>query len=219
MKICIFNQKLLKKLLSYAPLLFILPLIFVQCKLDNEDKIDYHGKLKYFDDQDGVKHFIENDENSGAYITLPECFTNEYSSVSITNKNNFVCSENKIYFSLDVIPKEEINHYAEYFNDTEIKNQEGEYIMRDYSVETRANGLTDATKSIYSNIVSFDNKPIHLGSVKGKEGSQGKELFYQFGVVSGKDSYYILQAIMSKNNTAFLYDDILEIFKSFRIEK
>ena len=203
----------------YLLLLILIPLLSAQCESKEDKKIDYQGKLKYFPEQYGIEHFIENDKNSGAYITLPECFTNEYYSISITNKHNFVCSDNKIYFSADVIPKEEINHYAEYFNDTKIKNQEGVYIMRDYCVETRAFGLTYETKSIYSNIVSFDNKPIHLGSVKGKEGSQGKELFYQFGVVAGKDSYYILQAVMSTNNTSFLYDDILEIFKSFRIEK
>ncbi len=211
-------QKQLKNLFSYRLLLLFLPLIFVQCNLDSKnEKIDYHGKLKYFKNQYGIEHFIEDGEGYDVMIVLPECFTNDYSSFSISNKNNFVCYDNNVYFSVDVIPKSEINFYAEYFNDEKIKSQEDVLIMRDYCVDTRAFGLLEETRSIYSNILTKENKAILLGSVKGKSDPYAKELFYQFGVIEGRDSFYILQAIMSVENTSFLHQDILEIFKSFKI--
>jgi len=208
----------LKNFSPYLLLLFFIPLLFVQCASDHdENKKDYNGKLKYFPNQQGIEYFIKNNENAGAYITLPECFTKDYSSFSISNKNNFVCFDNKVFFSVDAIPKADINHYAEYFNDTKIKSQEDIYIMRDYCIATRAFGLTHEKRSIYSNFISFENKPIHLGSVQGKKVANDQELLYQFGVIEGKDTFYILQAILSSRNTSYLYNDILEIFKSFRL--
>lgn len=206
------------KLFSYQLLILLIPFLFLQCEQDNEvEKIDYHGKLKYFPNQYGIVHAIENDINTETYITLPECFTKEYSSISITNKYNFVCSDNKVFFSVDAIPKEDINHYAEYFNDEKTKSQEDILIMRDYCIESRAHGLIEDSRSIYSNITTKENKAILLGSVKGRSSPNEKELFYQFGVIENGDTFYILQAIMSVENTSFLHQDILEVFKSFKV--
>lgn len=203
----------------YLILLLFIPLLSAQCESNETNKIDYQGKLKYFPNQFGVEHFIEHDNYFGAYTTLPECFIADYSSFSLTDRNNFFCSDKKVYFSLDIIPKKDINNYTDYFKDTISENQEGALIMRDYCIETRAEGLSDELRSIYTDLLTHNNTTMHLGSVTGKEGAYGKELFYQFGVVTGEESYYILQAIMSSENTPFLYNDILEIFKSFRIKQ
>lgn len=217
--ICIFKQKLLKNKISYLILIFIIPLLFTQCINDEKEvNFDYQGRLKYFSNQNGIEHFIESENKTKASLPLPECFSTDYSDISLTNENNFVCSENKVHFSIDEIPKSEVNYYAEYFNDLEIKEQEDINIMRDYCVETRAFGLIDSKKSIYSILTTKENKVMLLGSVKGKTDTTSKELFYQFGVIEGKESYFVLQAIVSSENVSFLHLDILEIFKNFKIK-
>lgn len=216
--ISIFKQKLLKNKFTYLFLLFFIPLLLAGCSNDNKkEKFDFEEKLKYFNNQNGIIHPIQIEYENNAAIPLPDCFTKDNSYISITNENNFVCSENKVHFSVDVIPKAGVEYYAEYFNDLEIKEQEEINIMLDYCVEARDIGLIRKSRSIYSSLKTYENNTMLLGSVKGKTNNESKELFYQFGVVERKQSIYILQAIMSTENVAFLHSEVLELFKNFSI--
>jgi hypothetical protein len=210
-------QKLLKNHFPYQFLFVLLPLFFVQCEGKKEVKTEYKNKLKYFRDQYGIEKFISEDNKSGVYISLPECFRNEYSSISIKNEHNFYCYGNEIYFSIDPIEKSNMGYYVSYFSDNRTKNKDDLSILRDYVIATRSNSLIDAQKSVYSNIKTNENKLMYLGSVKGYSSKYEKELFYQFGVIADGETYYILQSILSADNTPFLHQDIIEIFKSFRI--
>ena len=209
----------MKNLIPYHFLLVLLPLFFVQCEetKEKETKIEYKGKLKYFTDKFGIERFISEDNKSGIYITLPECFKDEYNNISIKNEHNFYCYDNEVYFSIDPIQKKDMSYYAEYFADDKTKNQDDLSILRDYMMSSRELNVTNSTKSIYSTISTNENKPMLLGSVKGYSNQYSDELLYQFGVIADGDTYYILQCIMSINNSAFLHGDAIEIFKSLRI--
>ena len=209
----------MKKIFTYYLFILVLPLFFIQCqeKKEKEIKIEYKGKLKYFTDKYGIERFISADKKSGIYITLPECFKSEYNNISIKNDHNFYCYDSEVYFTVDPINKEDIGYYAEYFADERTKNQDDLSILRDYMMSTRELNIINSTKSIYSSIVTNENKPMFLGSIKGRSNAYSDELLYQFGVIADGNTYYILQCIMSVDNAVFLHRDAIEIFKSFRI--
>jgi len=217
---CIFMQKQVKYTLPYPFLLLLIPLFFLQCQMDdeNEEKVDYQGTMKYFPDAFGIERFITDNANGGVYITLPECFEiNHYIDISIKNTNNYYCYDNEVYFSADPIDQSTIPFYAEFFEDSSIKKQDDLSILRDYVIAIRKQNTIEASESIYSSMTTSENKKILLGSVKGHSDPYSKELLYQYGVIAVGDTYYILQCIMSADNAVFLHGDVLEIFKSFKV--
>lgn len=209
----------MKRIFPYHFLLLLIPFFFAQCQegKGKENKIEYKGKLKHFTDQYGIERFISGDNATGTYITLPECFKSEYSYISIKNEYNFYCYDREVYFTIDPIEKVDMSFYKAYFADEKTKSKDDLSILRDYMMSSRELNTINSTKSIYSSITTNENKPMLLGSVKGYSNQYADELLYQFGVIQDGDTYYILQCIMSIENAVFLHTDVLEIFKSFRI--
>lgn len=208
-------QKQLKHLFPYHILFILLPLFFVQCQGNKKNKIESEIKFKYFADKYGVERFITEDNISGVYITLPNCFIDEYSLISLTDKHNFYCYDSEVYFTIDRIEKDDMDYYSAYFADNATKKQDDLNILRDYAITVRHNSLNNAKKSVYTKITTNKGKLMLMGSVKGYSTQQNKEIMHQFGIIEGGDGYYVLQSFLSVDNTPFFHEDIIEIFKSF----
>lgn len=181
------------------------------------EKTEYKGALKYFTDRYGQEIYEPINQNSGFYITLPECFEiQNFNSISLTGKFTRFCKENSTYITIDAIAKEDVSFYKAYFENKETKGQSNLQILIDYVMEIRNSNLINAQKSVYSSLITHHGKKMLLGTVTGKEHTYANELSYQYGVVSLEDNYYVLQAISEISNYKYLRQDILEIFKSFR---
>lgn len=198
-------------------LFLFIPLFFLSCNpKSKKDKIEYNGKLKYFTDRNGYEHFISEDSINGANIILPECFKLEHqSSVGLSNKFIYYCDKNATYLTVDPISKKDINKYRKYFDEDTDSHSSDIELLRDYFISIREAGLIDPIRSVYSSTTTETGEDMILGSVKGKRYPESEELFYQFAVIENKNTYYVLQAILSKENTAFLLEDVLTIFRSF----
>lgn len=183
----------------------------------SEKKQDLSKSLRYFNQQNGKEHTVVYKNKDLAYIQLPSCFEEDiWSGISLTSEFVYHCYQNSTYLSVDVIPKDEMNYYKSYFKKKERDNKKDTRVLLDYVMDVRSSGLNwPSTSTPLTEITTEFGQKMLIGSVKGQPFNTNEEVFYQYGVVEGKEHYFILQSFMSLANAKLLGNDFITIFKTF----
>lgn len=211
----------MKFIFPYRYLVLFTTLLCIGCKTDEPaKKQSLEQSLRYFDKQNGIEHTVTLDNQDLAYIQLPDCFTEDlWDYISLTNNFVYMCGINNTYLSVDPIPKDEINYYKSYFIQETIKDMEAIDVLLKYVLDIRSSSLTwPSTSTPLSEVKTESGEKMLLGSVKGISTYDNNEVFYQYGVIEGKDHYFIIQAYMSIDNAKLLSEDFMTIFKTFETD-
>lgn len=186
----------------------------LSCEEDPKKKDkDY---FKFFPEKHAERQF-SFDSGNAFYITLPDCFKNaRFRQFSITNEDNYHCKESQSYFSIDRFTSSDVSYYEKYFSDDSTEQFFSQELLLNYVLKSRSSNLNIHTESIFTEITTATGLEITLAAVKGSETNYSNPLYYQYGIFSLDDEFYLVQFIINEGDISFFHQDVMKVFKSIR---